>query len=87
MQRVGRAIFSAPLVIAGSARSISWNRSHSFPDALRGGQQTIGSDARIRALADTIRKISPGMVETVLIGPARDNELYEKFSNLNQLLG
>jgi ribonuclease HIII len=47
----------------------------------------ITSDARIRALADTIRKTSLGLVETVLIGPAKYNELYEKFSNLNRLLG
>src|SRR5213079_2714790 len=47
----------------------------------------IGSDARIRTLADTIRKSSQGLVETVLIGPAKYNELYEKFGNLNRLLG
>jgi ribonuclease HIII len=47
----------------------------------------ISSDARIRALADTIRKSSQGLVETVLIGPAKYNELYEKFGNLNELLG
>jgi len=47
----------------------------------------IGSDARIRALADTIRKTSLGLVETVLIGPSKYNELYEKFGNLNKLLG
>ena len=47
----------------------------------------ISSDARIRALADTIRKTSQGLVEMVLIGPAKYNELYEKFGNLNRLLG
>ena len=47
----------------------------------------IGSDARIRALADTIRKTSLGLVEAVLIGPAKYNELYQKFGNLNKLLG
>jgi len=47
----------------------------------------FSSDARIRALADTIRKTSQGLVETVLIGPAKYNELYEKFGNLNRLLG
>src|SRR6266540_2678599 len=47
----------------------------------------ISSDARVRALADTIRKTSQGLVETVLIGPAKYNELYEKFGNLNRLLG
>src|SRR5438309_11940732 len=47
----------------------------------------IGSDARIRALADTIRKSSLGLVVAVLIGPAKYNELYEKFGNRNKLLG
>src|SRR5438552_3059885 len=47
----------------------------------------IGSDARIRALADAIRKSSLGLAETVLIGPAKYNELYDKFGNLNKLLG
>src|SRR5207247_6217474 len=46
-----------------------------------------GPDARIRALAQTIRKTSGGLSETVLIGPERYNELYEKFRNLNRLLG
>jgi ribonuclease HIII len=47
----------------------------------------ISSDTRIRALADTIRKTSQGLVDMVLIGPAKYNELYEKFDNLNRLLG
>jgi ribonuclease HIII len=47
----------------------------------------IGSDARIRALADAIRNESLGLTDTVLIGPAKYNELYEKFGNLNKLLG
>jgi ribonuclease HIII len=47
----------------------------------------VGSDARIRALAQTIRKSANGLVETVLIGPQRYNELYKKFGNLNKLLG
>jgi ribonuclease HIII len=47
----------------------------------------ISSDARIRALAQTIRKVTGGLTDTVLIGPARYNDLYEKFGNLNKLLG
>src|SRR5439155_9071237 len=47
----------------------------------------IGSDARIRALAQTIRRTANGVIETVLIGPQKYNELYEKFGNLNKLLG
>src|SRR5256885_13329422 len=40
----------------------------------------IGSDARIRELADAIRKDTLGLVDTVLIGPAKYNELYQKRS-------
>jgi ribonuclease HIII len=44
-------------------------------------------DRGIRALAETIRKSTAGLIETVLIGPERYNELYQKFGNLNKLLG
>jgi ribonuclease HIII len=47
----------------------------------------IGSDKRIRDLA-TIIRTTPGAVgDTVAIGPERYNDLYEKFGNLNSLLG
>src|ERR1043166_9949175 len=46
----------------------------------------ISSDARIRAIAETIRKTSLGLNDVVLIGPAKYNDLYEKFGNLNKLL-
>ena len=47
----------------------------------------IGSDARIHALAEVIRKETLGLTETVLIGPEKYNELYKNFGNLNSLLG
>jgi len=47
----------------------------------------IGSDARIRALAQAIRQTHGALTETVVIGPERYNELYEEFGNLNSLLG
>ncbi len=47
----------------------------------------IGSDARIHALADTIRKTQGAVWDVVAIGPERYNVLYEKFGNLNSLLG
>src|SRR6266568_3784543 len=47
----------------------------------------FGVDARIRALAQLTRKTAGGLIETVLIGPQKYNELYEKFGNLNKLLG
>ena len=45
------------------------------------------SDARIHALADIIRKSTLGLHETVSIGPAKYNEMYVSFGNLNSLLG
>jgi ribonuclease HIII len=47
----------------------------------------ITSDARIHALAEIIRKTSGGLFEVVLIGPEKYNQLYQKFGNLNALLG
>src|SRR3954466_3365237 len=76
----GKGDFFGPLVIAGVYVDRGIGRK--LLDAGVVDSKRIGSDARIRALADTIRKISQGLVETVLISPAKYNELYEKFSNL-----
>ena len=81
----GKGDFFGPLVIAGVFVDRAIARK--LLDAGVVDSKRIGSDARIRALADTIRKTSLGLVETVLIGPAKYNELYEKFANLNRLLG
>ena len=46
----------------------------------------IGSDARIRELAEMIRR-TPGATQSVVaIGPEKYNDLYKKFGNLNRLL-
>jgi ribonuclease HIII len=81
----GKGDFFGPLVISGVY--VDRLIARKLLDAGVVDSKRIGSDARIRALADTIRKISLGMVERVLIGPAKYNELYEKFGNLNRLLG
>ena len=81
----GKGDFFGPLVIAGVY--VDRGIARKFLDAGVVDSKRIGSDARIRALADTIRKTSLGLAETVLIGPAKYNELYEKFGNLNKLLG
>jgi ribonuclease HIII len=81
----GKGDFFGPLVISGVY--VDPGIARKFLDAGVVDSKRIGSDARIRALADTIRKSSLGLVETVLIGPAKYNELYEKFNNLNRLLG
>ena len=81
----GKGDFFGPLVIAGVY--VDRGIARKLLDAGVVDSKRIGSDARIRALADTIRKTSLGLVETVLIGPAKYNELYDKFGNLNRLLG
>ena len=81
----GKGDFFGPLVIAGVFVDRAIARK--LLDAGVVDSKRIGSDKRIRALADTIRKTSLGLVETVLIGPAKYNELYDKFGNLNRLLG
>ena len=81
----GKGDFFGPLVISGVY--VDRGIVRKFVDSGVVDSKRISSDARIRALADTIRKGSQGLVETVLIGPAKYNELYEKFENLNRLLG
>jgi ribonuclease HIII len=81
----GKGDFFGPLVISGVY--VDGGIGRKLLDAGVVDSKRIGSDARIRALADAIRKSSLGLAETVLIGPARYNELYEKFANLNRLLG
>src|SRR3989440_3237676 len=81
----GKGDFFGPLVIAGAY--VDPGIARKFLDAGIQDSKRIGSDAKIRALADSIRKNSLGIVDVVLIGPAKYNELYEKFGNLNSLLG
>jgi len=81
----GKGDFFGPLVIAGvfTDRTIARQfLENGIQDSKR-----IGSDARIRALGKMIRQ-TPGVTfDSVLIGPERYNDLYEKFGNLNKLLG
>jgi ribonuclease HIII len=81
----GKGDFFGPLVISGAY--VDRGIARKFLDAGVQDSKRIGSDAKIRALAESIRKDSLGIVETVLIGPAKYNGLYEKFGNLNSLLG
>jgi ribonuclease HIII len=81
----GKGDFFGPLVIAGVY--VDPGIARKLLDAGVQDSKRIGSDARIRTLAQTIRKTASGLADTVLIGPARYNELYEKFGNLNKLLG
>src|SRR3979409_578643 len=81
----GKGDFFGPCVISGVY--VDRGIARKFLDAGVQDSKRIGSDAKIRALADSIRKDSLGIMDTVLIGPAKYNDLYEKFGNLNKLLG
>jgi ribonuclease HIII len=81
----GKGDFFGPLVIAGVYVDAAVARK--FLDAGIQDSKRIGSDARIRAFAKMIRTAPGSAIETVVIGPERYNELYEKFGNLNSLLG
>src|SRR6266568_5395004 len=81
----GKGDFFGPLVIAGVY--VDRGIARKFLDAGVQDSKRIGSDARIRALGQIIRKTAGGLTETVLIGPTKYNELYEQFGNLNSLLG
>jgi ribonuclease HIII len=80
----GKGDFFGPLVIAGVY--VDHGIARKLIDSGVQDSKRIGSDSRIRALADAIRKTSMGLIEVVSIGPAKYNELYEKFGNLNKLL-
>src|SRR3954465_4522378 len=81
----GKGDFFGPLVIAGVY--VDAGIARKLLDAGVQDSKRIGSDARIHALAEVIRKNTLGLHETVSIGPAKYNEMYASFGNLNSLLG
>ena len=81
----GKGDFFGPLVVAGVY--VDRGIARKFIEAGIQDSKRIGSDARIRVLAQAIRRTQGALTETVVIGPERYNELYEKFGNLNSLLG
>ena len=80
----GKGDFFGPLVIAGVY--VDRGIARKLMDAGVQDSKRITSDAKIRTLAEAIRITAMGLFEVVLIGPAKYNELYEKFGNLNKLL-
>jgi ribonuclease HIII len=81
----GKGDFFGPLVIAGVY--VDRGIARKFMDSGIQDSKRIGSDARIHALADAIRTTQGAVHEVIVIGPERYNDLYEKFGNLNSLLG
>ncbi|HEV3409959.1 MAG TPA: ribonuclease HIII [Chthoniobacterales bacterium] len=81
----GKGDFFGPLVIAGVY--VDRGIARKFMEAGIQDSKRVGSDARIHALADLIRKTQGALTQKVLIGPERYNQLYAEFGNLNTLLG
>ena len=79
----GKGDFFGPLVIAGVYVDAALAKT--FRDAGVQDSKAIGSDKRIRDLADAIRK-SGASHSVVTVAPPRYNELYRKIGNLNRLL-
>jgi ribonuclease HIII len=80
----GKGDFFGPLVIAGAY--VDREIAQTLMKAGIQDSKKIGSDGRIRQLAEIIRR-TPGAIHSVVaIGPERYNVLYKKFGNLNTLL-
>jgi ribonuclease HIII len=80
----GKGDFFGPLVIAGCYTDAAITRS--LMQAGIQDSKRIGTDARIRELAEIVRH-TPGIAHNVIsIGPEKYNQLYASFKNLNRLL-
>jgi ribonuclease HIII len=80
----GKGDFFGPLVIAGCYTDRGITKK--LMDAGIQDSKKIGSDKRIRDLADIIKRTQGAVHSVVAIGPERYNQLYAKFGNLNRLL-
>jgi ribonuclease HIII len=80
----GKGDFFGPLVIAGAY--VDRDIAKEFKAAGIQDSKRIGSDSRIHALADVIRKTRGVALSVVVIPPLKYNALYEKIGNLNRLL-
>ena len=80
----GKGDFFGPLVIAGCY--VDRDIARRFREAGVTDSKRIGSDAKIRALADLIRHTPGAVHDVVTVGPAAYNRLYAKLGNLNRLL-
>lgn len=80
----GKGDYFGPLVVAGvyvDGRIGSALRKLGVCDS-----KLVGSSARIRSLAEGIRKVPGIRFHLVSIGPERYNQLYPEFKNLNRFL-
>jgi ribonuclease HIII len=80
----GKGDFFGPLVIAGVY--VDRQVTHALRDLGAVDSKRISSDDKVFKLADLIRSVPGLRWQVIQISPARYNELYEKFGNLNRLL-
>ncbi|HEY3897692.1 MAG TPA: ribonuclease HIII [Chthoniobacter sp.] len=80
----GKGDFFGPLVIAGCYTDRGITRI--LKEAGIQDSKKIGSDKRIRDLADIIKKTQGAVHSVVMIGPERYNDMHRSFGNLNRLL-
>jgi ribonuclease HIII len=81
----GKGDFFGPLVIAGVY--VDGDAVRRLRDLGAVDSKRIGSDERIAKLAAEIRQVRGVAWEVISIHPERYNQLYDKFGNLNRLLG
>ena len=81
----GKGDFFGPLVVAGVF--VDRTIARQLLDLGVMDSKRISSDQRIMHLADSIRHTPGVSSNVVLIGPEKYNELYQRFANLNDLLG
>ena len=80
----GKGDFFGPLVIAGCYTDRGIART--LMEAGIQDSKKIGSDKRIRDLAEIIKKTQGAVHSVVMVGPERYNGMYRSFGNLNRLL-
>src|SRR5579862_2923978 len=80
----GKGDFFGPLVIAGCYTDRGITRT--LMEAGIQDSKKIGSDKRIRDLADIIKRTQGAVHSVVAIGPEAYNRMYAKIGNLNRLL-
>jgi len=80
----GKGDFFGPLVIAGCYTDRGITRK--LMDAGIQDSKKIGTDKRIRDLADIIKRTQGAVHNVVVLAPETYNRLYKKIGNLNRLL-
>lgn len=84
VDEAGKGDFYGPLVIAGAY--VDERIARELVELGVRDSKSVGSDRRIKDLAEGIRKLLGRRCSVVKIGPEAYNRLYEKFGNLNRLL-